>query len=134
MAVDTPVSGLGALGPESLLGESLPPVRITFGLGRYWVALHEGDCGGSLPLAGLVLLVDVLAVDCAVSQETGVDACPLLVDALVLVTAKLDLLDVNLARVNVDVNVRVIGVPMDCAERHRLREVSSRNFVVSSRI
>src|SRR5262249_38977799 len=90
----------------------------------WWYLLSPlvSDCSGPFPLPGLFLFAQMLGVNAPVAGEFGIDLRPFLVDRPVILTLQVDSLAVDLARVDVDMDVRVIGIAMDRGERPGLWE------------
>src|SRR5262249_62350307 len=84
----------------------------------YILALLLGDCSVPSPLPGVCLFARTPGVNAPVAGECGIDLRPFLVYCPVILTLQGDSLAVDLARVDVDMDVRVISVAMDSCERH----------------
>src|SRR5215813_4086263 len=105
-----------------MLGQSLPSVVISFWFGRDRFAFSVGFSRRDLPLFGLLFLPQVFEVGTVVAGEIGVDPGPLLVDGFELIVLELYSPAIGLPGIQVEMYVRMVGIPMDSAERNRLRK------------
>jgi hypothetical protein len=64
----------------------------------------------------------MLGVNAPVAGKLRIDLGPFLVDRPEILTLQVDSFAIYLAGVDVNVNVRVIGIAMDSGERHGFRE------------
>jgi hypothetical protein len=83
------------------------------------LTLLIGFCRRDFPLSGLLLLAQVFDVDTSISGEVRVNLGPLFVDGSIVIVLELDTLAVDLSRVEVKVDVRMIGVAVNCGEGDR---------------
>ena len=110
------------------------PVVVSLRLGRDRLTVPVGYRRRSLPVPGLLLLADVVGVDAPVSGKLSVYLRPLLIDRPVLIVPELSLPPVDLASVDVDVDVGMLGIRWMAASAIALGKVCSKSSLASSRI
>lgn len=86
---------------------------------RFALPIRFGS--GDFPLLGFFLLAQMLNVNASLAGELRVNLRPLLIYRAVLLPAERDLLAVNLAGVQEEMDMRVLRVAVNCSERNRLR-------------
>src|SRR5215510_3242791 len=112
------ISRLRSLGGEPLLGQSLAAVVISFGLRRDRFALQVRLCCRYFPLSRFLFLAKMLDVNTSLAGKLRIYLCPLFVYRSVLIFGQIDLSSINLPSVQIEMDVRMLGISMDGSERN----------------